>query len=494
MNRGDMSDLGFVPATASGAIPDDMLSLHPLTPAGLAEADARERGRHDYSYELPDEGTQQRRVWDNLVDDGVIDTSAVPGTASFPIFEKEGRAPPPPGAAWVDLAGQFHEPSGAYAYVGQDPIKEEPPEAPFSFLGTTKSLLSGMGGTVANGVVHALPLNPMALANDLDSAAGLVNWIARDTARISDDDFENNLRGVADFRHSLPRGLGYTTAELQDAAGFYHAPQNGYERRAEDIGALLPYLAIPEAAEVGGTLRMTNLAERAIMQRTGQLAAYDAGIAASRAYNAGRPIAATLLGREASERLGGDSVDQNAWASIAGGAAMRRARIGPVADRPGDRWKLDQMSPSERFDISTANLPPEAVPSTILAARQANALSYFTDGGVVTPTQGTLARASKAAARAERRAAELRGDPYKYQVGHSPDSTSSGEPYSIMPWIDQHPASNSKWGGMLAHRQGDRIRVNFVDGVPYGLPSPGDRSPFSALGAAVWRDPDRDGK
>ena len=72
-------------------------------------------------------------------------------------------------------------------------------------------------------------------------------------------------------------------------------------------------------------------------------------------------------------------------------------------------------------------------------------------------------------------------------VGHSPDSVVSGKPYSVMPWIDQHPFANSAMGGSLGHRVGDHIKVFTIDGQAPGLRSRFDDMPYyGALGAALY--------
>lgn len=482
-----MSDFGDEYAPIDDSLQGRRFSLSPnpqgdlLSPEALAEAEVRGQGQTDYTYEVPESGTAQRDVWDAMVARGFIDSSAVPGSPHFPIFEKQGRAPPPSDAAWVGLDGGYHTADGVYSRIQPETPFHKPEEAPFSALGTAESALTGLGGAVGNMEAHLNPLNPHGWADDLEALTALGGWAARDTHFISDDDYQDLMEREAKFRHDLPYGVGDTTDEMQRNAGLYHTPQNRTERIALDVAATLPALAGPEFAEAGGVNRLTQMAERAVMKQAGREEAYKTGLALTRGARLAAPIAGSLAGQEAATLLGGDEADQNAGAAFGGMFGFSPFKVGPRPARFGDRWNLKSLTPDQIYDVSTQGLPSEAIPSTLEAARRSNAYSYYVDGMKVVPTKGPLRTAANRAIGMEKRAAIRRGKPYVFQVGHAPDTTLSGLAEPPMGWIDQHEVSNSKWGGGLAHRQGDQIKVFKVDGVAHGLPSRYDGMAYYAL-------------
>jgi hypothetical protein len=455
--------------------PDPRRGIPPLDlgfadPQTIAEARIRQEGKTDYAFEYPEKGSAQFDTWDLMTKNGFIDPTAVPGSAKNPIFEKAGRAAPPAGAAWVGLDGAYHEPYGAYTTVQPEDLPPEPKEAPVTFGGTAKAALSGLAGTVFGTAESISPWDLHGWANNLEAATAMGGWLGNKFGIVSDDDFASALEAERNFRRRFG-SAGETTDEMLHSLHLYHDPQNGVERGAEFIGEQLPYLVAPELSEMGAASRLKRMAEQTAMRQLGREAAYLADRQVTRFARAASPIVGGVAGQTAATVLGGDETDKAMMRTIGAGLGSLPFEVGARPVRHGDRWNTKAMPADQVYDVSTRKMSPGDIADSITATRQANALSYLTDGFTVRNTKGRLRSEANAWNKSERERAEASGKPYRYQVGHSPDVALSGTPYSMMDTMDQRPMSNSVIGGGLSQRIGDHIRVFKLDGVPHGLPS-----------------------
>ncbi len=119
----------------------------------------------------------------------------------------------------------------------------------------------------------------------------------------------------------------------------------------------------------------------------------------------------------------------------------------------------------EWVNISTEGRTPEEVEALYEYARGANEVLRESGPQTIRSTKGSLARGSRAAARAERIRAEKLNQPYSGQAGHVPDTAVSGEAEPPGGWLDMPGVSNQAAGGVLGSRIG-RLIIGFtIDGV-----------------------------
>ncbi|MBS0408489.1 MAG: hypothetical protein JSR86_01130 [Proteobacteria bacterium] len=470
---------------SSDGRPDPRRGIPPLDlsfadPEAIAEGRIRQEGKTNYTFEYPEEGSTQFDTWDLMTKNGFIDPTAVPGSAKNPIFEKAGRGAPPAGAAWVGLDGSYHEPYGAYTTVQPEDLPPESTEAPFTFGGTAKAALSGLAGTVFGTAESINPLDPHGWANNLEAVTAMGGWLGNKFGVVSDDAYANALEAERNFRRRFG-SAGETTDEMLHSLHLYHDPQNRWERVAEFIGSQLPYAVAPELSELGAASRLGRMAERSTMRELGREAQYLADRQATRVARAVSPLAGGVAGETAASALGGDETDKAMMRGIGAGVGSLPHELGARPVRFGDKWNVNTMPPEEIYDVSTRKMSPGDIADSITATRQANALSYLTDGFTVRNTKGRLRSEANAWNKSELERAEAAGKPYRYQVGHSPDAALSGKPYSMMDPIDQRPMSNATIGGGLGQRIGDHIKLFTLDGVPHGLPSRFDGAAYYGL-------------
>ena len=98
-------------------------------------------------------------------------------------------------------------------------------------------------------------------------------------------------------------------------------------------------------------------------------------------------------------------------------------------------------------------------------ARRSNVWLEARGGTWVRPTQGSLRKAAKAAAAAEKEFAAQMGRPYMGQVGHVPDVALTGMAEPPMGWLDMPGYSNQAAGGVLGRRIGDVVKRILINGA-----------------------------